>query len=296
MTRDPISVGVTFNRTSLDRPRRPPPAQADVVVIGGGAGGAPAAAGLADQGASVVLLEAGPDYGPYVDGNWPADIVDARTVPGSHDWGYTSEDVIPGRQIPYERARVLGGYPAHNGAMQCRGTAATTTTTGSSRQPRAGLGHRDDARSVPGDRGDARRLEVTRTTSRRSSRRSWTRPLGRAPSWDGQRSRRRRRCRTRDRQHPRRRALERGVRSSTRARAPNLTICGDALVDGSRSGRARDRSPRLTPGGVHEIAADRVLPAPGRTAPRRSSSARVSGRLLCWLRMASLRCSSCRSA
>lgn len=102
--------------------RRDPPAHADVVVIGGGAGGAPAAARLAERsGASVLLLEAGPDYGPYAGGAWPADIVDARTIPLSHDWGYTSEDVIPGRQIPYERARVLGGCTAHNGAIQIRG-------------------------------------------------------------------------------------------------------------------------------------------------------------------------------
>jgi choline dehydrogenase len=98
------------------------PPRADIVVIGGGAGGAPAAARLAERsGANVLLLEAGPDYGPFSAGQWPADLVNASTLAYSHDWNYTSEDLLPGRVIAFERARVLGGCTTHNGAIQIRG-------------------------------------------------------------------------------------------------------------------------------------------------------------------------------
>jgi choline dehydrogenase len=98
-----------------------PPASADIVVVGSGAGGAPAAARLARSGARVVLLEAGPDYGPYTSGAWPRDLLDARTITYSHDWGYDSGDLLGDRVIAFERARVLGGCTAHNGAIQIRG-------------------------------------------------------------------------------------------------------------------------------------------------------------------------------
>jgi choline dehydrogenase len=98
-----------------------PPTAADVVVVGSGAGGAPAAARLAESGAQVVLLEAGPDYGPYDPSIWPRDLLDATTITYSHDWGYDSEDQLSDRVIAFERARVLGGCTAHNGAIQIHG-------------------------------------------------------------------------------------------------------------------------------------------------------------------------------
>jgi choline dehydrogenase-like flavoprotein len=98
------------------------PDVATFVVIGSGAGGAPAAAQLAETTHEpVVLLEAGPDYGPFSRTNWPADLLDARTIPVSHDWGYSSEDHFSDRVIAFERARVLGGCTAHNGAIAVRG-------------------------------------------------------------------------------------------------------------------------------------------------------------------------------
>lgn len=104
------------------RIQREPPREADYVVIGTGAGGSPAAAAVAEAAnATVLVLEAGPDYGPFSATGWPADILDATTIPLSHDWGYTSENLIPGREIAFERARVLGGCTAHNGAIQIRG-------------------------------------------------------------------------------------------------------------------------------------------------------------------------------
>ncbi len=63
---------------------------ADTVVIGGGTAGAAVAARLV-QGTSqtVLLIESGPDYGAFAEQRWPAQLLDARSLPGGHDWGYT---------------------------------------------------------------------------------------------------------------------------------------------------------------------------------------------------------------
>jgi choline dehydrogenase len=62
---------------------------------------------------SVLLLEAGPDYGPHEDGRWPEDILDGhRLALESHDWGF------PGRDAA--RARILGGCSSHNGCLVVR--------------------------------------------------------------------------------------------------------------------------------------------------------------------------------
>ena len=56
-----------------DRRRVSVPREADTVVIGGGTAGAVVAGLLAEQSDErVVVLEAGPDYGPFGDGRWPA--------------------------------------------------------------------------------------------------------------------------------------------------------------------------------------------------------------------------------
>lgn len=89
--------------------------EAEIVVVGGGSAGA-ALTGLAvEAGRDILLLEAGPDYGPFADGRWPADLVDARALALSHDWGYKE-----GRWT-FERARVMGGCSAHNGAIAAVG-------------------------------------------------------------------------------------------------------------------------------------------------------------------------------
>ena len=99
-------------------------AQADVIVIGGGTSGAVIAARLVAAGVNVLVLEAGPDYGPLDAGHWPPDLLDAHALATSHDWGYTSGPV-PGRQPwQFERARVMGGCSAHNGAIAAVGHAA----------------------------------------------------------------------------------------------------------------------------------------------------------------------------
>jgi choline dehydrogenase len=96
---------------------------ADVVVVGGGTSGA-ALAGLlaeADQ-VDVLLIEAGPDYGPRLDGAWPADLLDARRLPVSHGWGYAglAHRSHP-KSTPFDRARVVGGCSAHNGCVALAG-------------------------------------------------------------------------------------------------------------------------------------------------------------------------------
>ena len=87
----------------------------DVIVVGGGTAGSVVAARLAESGRSVLVLEAGPDYGSFGTPGWPSDLLDASTIPTSHDWGFRSGSELLGRDLAYERARVIGGCSAHNG-------------------------------------------------------------------------------------------------------------------------------------------------------------------------------------
>lgn len=66
----------------------------------------------------VCLVEAGPDYGPYAQGRWPADLLDGRQLAFSHSWETERE----GRS--QLRARVIGGCSAHNACVVLEGTAA----------------------------------------------------------------------------------------------------------------------------------------------------------------------------
>jgi choline dehydrogenase len=98
------------------------PDEAATIVVGSGPAGAALAGALAEAGESVLLLEAGPDYGPRDDGRWPDDILDASALCSSHDWGYSSELDYAPRVLPFERARVLGGCSSHNGCAAIRGS------------------------------------------------------------------------------------------------------------------------------------------------------------------------------
>lgn len=84
----------------------------DAIVCGGGTAGPVVAARLVEAGRQVLLLEAGPDYGPFDGGRWPFELVSSETIPTTHDWGYAAED---GRELAFERAKVIGGCSAHNG-------------------------------------------------------------------------------------------------------------------------------------------------------------------------------------
>jgi choline dehydrogenase len=86
----------------------------DVIVVGGGTAGAVVAARLVEAGLRVAVVEAGPDYGSYRSGGWPEELLDARALPVTHDWGYRGRGA-GGQQLAFERARVIGGCSAHNG-------------------------------------------------------------------------------------------------------------------------------------------------------------------------------------
>jgi len=93
------------------------PREADTIVIGAGSGGAALAGTLAAHSTDAVLvLEAGPDYGSLADGRWPDDVLSAKAIPLSHDWGLTTSS---GLDLP--RARVVGGCSAHNGCTALLG-------------------------------------------------------------------------------------------------------------------------------------------------------------------------------
>jgi choline dehydrogenase len=92
------------------------PRSADTLVIGSGTGGAAFTGVLAEHSdESLLLVEAGPDYGPYASGRWPADVLDARVIPLSHDWGLSTSAGTPGRVLDLPRARIVGGCSSHNG-------------------------------------------------------------------------------------------------------------------------------------------------------------------------------------
>lgn len=97
------------------------PSGAEFVVVGGGTSGAVIAARLAEAGREVLVLEAGPDPGPHGDPRWPGDLVDGTRLGTSCDWGFDSGATYSDQVVRFERARVLGGCSAHNGAVQTRG-------------------------------------------------------------------------------------------------------------------------------------------------------------------------------
>src|SRR3954454_18831944 len=93
------------------------PEHVDTLILGGGTTGAVVAGLLAERSDETVLvLEAGPDYGPLAGGRWPRALVDGSMLGiGLHDWGFTSGLSRYRRTLDFERARVIGGCSSHNG-------------------------------------------------------------------------------------------------------------------------------------------------------------------------------------
>ena len=94
----------------------------NIVVVGAGSAGCVLAARLAQRGASVQLLEAGPNYPSR--SALPSDIADARVPTFSHDWGYRSVPGHVGRELPLPRGRLVGGCSATNACLALRGSPA----------------------------------------------------------------------------------------------------------------------------------------------------------------------------
>ena len=96
---------------------------ADTVVVGGGTAGAAVAARLVQSTSDTVLLiESGPDYGAFAEQRWPSPLLDARSLPSGHDWGYINGASTGRPGHPLERARVMGGCSSHNGCAAIWGS------------------------------------------------------------------------------------------------------------------------------------------------------------------------------
>jgi len=91
-----------------------------IVIAGGGTAGCVLAGRLgAIPGAEIVVLEAGPRYGP---GSWPAELTHAyRIIKETHDWGLLAQAGASPRMVHVPRGRVVGGSSITNATIALRG-------------------------------------------------------------------------------------------------------------------------------------------------------------------------------
>jgi choline dehydrogenase len=95
----------------------------DAIIVGAGPAGCVLAARLTeDADRTVLLIEAGPDYGDNPN-DWPEDLRDPTEIwPESHPWGYTTNRRMPSEPLDLPRARVIGGSSTINGCQWHRGS------------------------------------------------------------------------------------------------------------------------------------------------------------------------------
>jgi choline dehydrogenase-like flavoprotein len=99
------------------------PRRAGTIIVGGGTTGSALAGLLAERSQeSILVLEAGPDFGAYDAGGWPPDVLDATWLCESHQLGYASDDGYRGRRIEFQRAGMIGGCSSHNGCAAIWGS------------------------------------------------------------------------------------------------------------------------------------------------------------------------------
>jgi len=98
--------------------------EADYIVVGAGSAGCVVASRLSEDGAKVVLLEAGPpDRDPWI--HIPAGVLRVLNNP-KINWNFLSEGEpgTAGRQLQWPRGKVLGGTSSINGMLYVRGNPA----------------------------------------------------------------------------------------------------------------------------------------------------------------------------
>jgi choline dehydrogenase len=78
----------------------------------------------ADPERTVLLIEAGPDYGADP-ADWPQELLNPMGVPtDSHSWGFEHSQSALDHQLGLPRGRVVGGTSTMNGCIWMRGSAA----------------------------------------------------------------------------------------------------------------------------------------------------------------------------